>query len=155
MCGPSRYYEDFADGDVTPPVIRRIEARDVQTFLDLLELGVPLFHDDGAARVAGYSRRIAPGPVLLSYAMASVVPSGWLDDSLVGLLRMDEVQFRAPCHVGDEVTFTNRFVSKRLGRNPERGCVTLRLTAKNQDGVVVLEFDRTFVVKCRLACAAE
>jgi acyl dehydratase len=149
MSGPSRYYEDFAEGDVTPPVVRRIEARAVETFLELLELRVPLFRDDGAAREAGYARRIAPGPVVLSYAMASVVPSGWLDDSLVGLLRMDEVLFRAPCYVGDEVTFTNRVVSKRPARKPERGHVTLELTAVNQDSVVVLEFDRTFVVKCK------
>src|SRR5262249_34605224 len=155
MSGPSRYYEDFADGDVTPPVVRRIEERDVQTFLELLELRVLLFHDDGAARMVGYDRRIAPGPVLLSYAMASIPPSGWLDDSLVGLLRMEGVLFRAACHVGDEVTFTNRFVSKRPGRRPERGYVTFRLTAVNQDGAVLLELDRTFVVKCRLAPAPE
>jgi acyl dehydratase len=149
MSGPSRYYEDFAEGEATPPVVRRIEAPAVATFLELLELRVPLFHDDGAAREAGYSRRIAPGPVVLSYAMASVVPSGWLNDSLIGLLRMDEVLFCAPCYVGDEVTFTNRVVFKRRSSKPERGYVTLRLTAVNQDDVVVLEFERTFVVKCR------
>jgi acyl dehydratase len=145
----SRYWEDFGAGDATPPVVRTIDAAQVQAFIDLLELDVPLFRQDAAARSVGHARRIAPGPVLLSYAMASLVASGWLADSLIALVRMDGVCFRAPLHVGDCVTFTNRFVSKHPSSKAERGYVTLRLSATNQDGAVLLEFDRTFLVKRR------
>jgi acyl dehydratase len=145
----ARYFEDWSVGDVVPPVEREIDERAVAAFLDLLQLDVPLFRDDRAARAAGHKRRIAPGPVLLSYAMASVVPSGWLAESLIGLLRMDAVEFKRPLYVGDCVRFTNHFVSKRASGKRDRGSVTLRLIATNQDGVTLLEFERTFLVKRR------
>jgi acyl dehydratase len=145
----TRYFEDFCAGDEMPAVEQQIDERAVAAFVDLLQLDVPLFHDDGAARAVGYQRRIAPSPVVLSYAMASVVPSGWLSGSLIGLLRMDEVAFKHPVYVGDRVRFTNGFVRKRESSKRDRGSVTLRLVATNQDGVVLVEFDRTFVVKRR------
>jgi acyl dehydratase len=145
----SRYFEDWNEGDEVPPVDLVIEARAVAGFLELLQLDVPLFHDDAAARAAGHRKRIAPGPVLLSYAMASVVPSGWLSESLIGLLRMDAVEFRRPAYVGDHVRFTNRVVGKRAGGKGDRGAVTLRLCAVNQDGDALLGFERTFLVKRR------
>jgi acyl dehydratase len=145
----SRYFEDWREGDEMPPVERVIEAREVTAFLELLELDVPLFLDDDAARAAGHRRRIAPGPVLLSYAMASVVPSGWLQGSLIALLRMDAVEFKRPVYVGDRVRFENRVVAKRGSERSDRGSVTLRLSATNQDGDALLGFERTFLVKRR------
>jgi acyl dehydratase len=145
----ARYFEDWNAGDVLPPVEREIDEHAVAAFLDLLELDLPLFRDDGAARAAGHQRRIAPGPVLLSYAMASVAPSGWLAGSLIGLLRMDAVEFKHPLYVGDRVRFDNHFVSKRASAKRDRGAVTLRLVATNQDGVALLQFERTFLVKRR------
>jgi acyl dehydratase len=150
MDSGARYFEDWSAGDILPPVEREIDERAVGAFLELLQLDVPLFRDDHAARAAGHQRRIAPGPVLLSYAMASVVPSGWLSGSLIGLLRMDAVEFKHPLYVGDRVRFTNHFVSKRASGKRDRGAVTLRLVATNQDGVALLEFERTFLVKCRV-----
>jgi acyl dehydratase len=149
MDGQSRYYEDWSEDDELPPVERVIEPGDVAAFIDLLHLDVPLFHDDAAAQAAGHQRRIAPGPVLLSYAMASVVPSGWLAESLIGLVRMDAVEFKRPAYVGDRVRFTNRFVAKRRCQRADRGAVTLRLRATNADGDALLGFERTFLVKRR------
>ena len=147
--GESRFFEDFCAGDATPPVEHHVDQRLVAGFVDLLRLDVPLFRDDRAARAAGHQRRIAPGPVLLSLAMASVVPSGWLDESLIALVRMDAVEFRHPLHAGDRVRFTNHFVAKRTVARPDRGLVTLRLVATNQDGTVLMEFLRTFLLKRR------
>jgi acyl dehydratase len=149
MDSRARYFEDWSAGDAMPPVEQEIDERAVASFIDLLQLDVPLFHDDGAARAVGYQRRIAPSPVLLSYAMASVIPSGWLSGSLIGLLRMDAIEFKHPLYVGDRVRFTNEFVTKRASGTGKRGSVTLRLVATNQDGVTLLEFDRTFLVKRR------
>jgi acyl dehydratase len=149
----ARYFEDWGEGDILPPVEQEIDGRAVATFIDLLQLDVPLFHDDGAARAIGYQRRIAPSPILLSYAMASVIPSGWLSGSLIGLVAMDAVTFKRPLYVGDRVRFTNHFVKKRESSKHDRGSVTLHLVATNQDGVVLLEFDRTFLVKRRAVAA--
>jgi acyl dehydratase len=145
----ARYFDDWSEGDMLPPVEYEIDERAVATFIELLQLDVPLFHDDGAARAIGYERRIAPSPILLSYAMVSVIPSGWLSGSLIGLVAMDAVTFKRPLYVGDRVRFTNHFIKKRESSKHHRGSVTLRLVATNQDGVVLLEFERTFLVKCR------
>ena len=146
---PGRYFEDFQVGDQAPPVERTIEAAEIRQFIDLLGLTQPLFTDDETARAAGHRGVIAPGPVLLSYALGSLSPSGWTKGTTIGLFGVDGARFKRPLYAGDRVTITNQVVSKRASGKPGRGYVTFHVQATNQDGEILLQCERTILVKSR------
>ena len=149
MAATGRYYEDFNVGDQAPPVVRTIEADQIRKFIELLEVTQPLFHDEEVARAAGHRGVIAPGPVLLSYALGSLSPSGWTRGTAIGLFGVDGVRFKKPLYAGDQVTITNEVVAKRLSGKPGRGYVSFAVRATNQDGDLLLQCERTVLVKTR------
>ena len=92
-----------------------------------------------------------------------LVNSMWTLSTLVGLsvaqltmgtivanLGFSEISFPAPMRHGDTMYAETLVVDKRESKSrPGQGIVTLRHTAKNQDGVVVAVAERKTLVRCR------
>lgn len=92
-----------------------------------------------------------------------LVNSMWTLSTLVGLsvaqltmgtivanLGFSEISFPAPMKHGDTMYAETLVVDKRESKSrPGQGIVTLRHTAKNQDGVVVAVAERKTLVRCR------
>ena len=105
----------------------------------------PLFHDEETAKAGKLGRRVLYGPALLGIAVAGTEPL--LKDVVVGLLGMTDVKFRSPVGVGDTVTPT-LVVEDRIAKPDKAGDLLLtRDEVHNQDGVLVLEFRRTIMVR--------
>lgn len=67
-------------------------------------------------------------------------------------LGIEDCTFRRPVHPGDTITATSTVVDARAsGSNPKTGIVTWRTEARNQRGEVVLDFERTNLVRKRSA----
>lgn len=105
----------------------------------------PLFHDEVAARDSRLGRRVLYGPALLGIAIASTEPI--LHDVALGLVALTDVRFRRPVGVGDTVTAT--ITVREVKPRPEKAgdFVVLRDEVHNQDGELVLEFQRTVMVR--------
>lgn len=151
MADNPRYFEDFSIGDEAPPVVRKITADQIRTFMEMIEVNQPLFTDPEVARAAGHKDVIAPGPVLLSLALGSLSPSGWTKGTAIGLFAVDGARFKKPVYAGDEVTISNTVVSMRPSGKGGRGYVTFHVQAKNQNDEVLLDCERTVLVKARPA----
>ena len=105
----------------------------------------PLFHDEETARKGTMGRRILYGPALLGIAVAGTEPL--LHDVVMGLIGMTDVRFRSPVGVGDTVTPTLT-VEERIKRPDKAGDLLVVMDrVTNQEGIVVLEFRRTVMVK--------
>jgi itaconyl-CoA hydratase len=62
-------------------------------------------------------------------------------------LGWDDVRLPHPVFEGDTIYARSEVLSKRESRSrPHMGIVTVRTTGYNQDGVVVIEFQRTIMV---------
>ena len=105
----------------------------------------PLFHDEETAKAGKLGRRVLYGPALLGIAVAGTEPV--LKDVVLGLIGMTDVKFRSPVGVGDTVTPT-LIVEDRIAKPDKAGDLLLvRDEVHNQDGVLVLEFRRTIMIK--------
>ena len=105
----------------------------------------PLFHDEETAKAGKLGRRVLYGPALLGISVANT--EYLLKDVVIGLLGMTDVKFRSPVGVGDTVTPT-LIVEDRIAKPDKAGDLLLvRDEVHNQDGVLVLEFRRTIMVK--------
>jgi itaconyl-CoA hydratase len=108
-----------------------------------------LFHDEVTASASKMGRRILYGPALLGIAVAGTEPL--LHDIVLGLLGMTDVRFRVPVGAGDTITPT-LIVEERVPKPEKAGDLLLvRDEVHNQDGILVLEFRRTIMVK-RVSC---
>ena len=85
------------------------------------------------------------GPALLGISMAGTEPL--LHDAVLGLMGMTDIVFRSAVGVGDTVTPTLT-VDDLIGK-PEKAGDLLLVSDQvhNQDGVLVLSFRRTIMVR--------
>lgn len=71
-----------------------------------------------------------------------------LTRNVVANLGWDRVRLPAPLFEGDTLYAESEVLAVRPSRSrPEAGIVTVRTTGRNQDGEVVIEFDRTFLIR--------
>ena len=145
---PGRFFEDFHVGDAfRHPFGRTILEADAVWFA-LLTGNPHQLHSnfDHSAR-SGFERPLVVSTLTLSVvAGLSVVD---LSLNATANLVWTDVRFPAPVFVGDTLYSSSAVLAVRPSDRPGSGEVTVRTTGTNQEGTVVVEFERTFLVRVR------
>ncbi|HQY93522.1 MaoC family dehydratase [Caldilinea sp.] len=144
-----RYFEDLTIGDVIEhSLARTITEMDNVLFSALTMNTQPLhLNEDYAQRHSEFGRRIVNGIFTLGLAVGITVPE-LTEGTLVANLGYARVLHPHPMFHGDTLYMTTEIVEKRDSRSrPSQGIVRFRHTGRNQDGVVVIEFERTALMK--------
>jgi acyl dehydratase len=105
----------------------------------------PLFHDEVAASNSKLGRRVLYGPALLGIAIACTEPI--LHDHAMALVGLTDVRFRAPVGSGDTVTASFTVVQRQPRPEKPGDYLLVHDQVLNQDGVLVLEFKRTIMIR--------
>ncbi len=117
-------------------LVRTISDADIQAFAALSGDHNPVHLDDDYARGTVFGGRIAHGmltAMLFSTLLARDLPGP-------GTIYLGQtLQFRAPVRPGDTITASVEVIAVRA----EKGIVTLRTDAVNQDGVLVITGEAT------------
>ena len=83
----------------------------------------------------------------LTLALATGQSVNDLTRNVLANLGWDEVRLPAPLFEGDTLYSESEVLATRESRSrPEAGIVTVQTRGKNQDGVAVIEFRRTFLI---------
>ncbi|MFZ1769649.1 MAG: MaoC family dehydratase [Caldilinea sp.] len=144
-----RYFEELTIGDVIEhSLARTITEMDNVLFSALTMNTQPLhLNEDYAQRHSEFGRRIVNGIFTLGLAVGITVPE-LTEGTLVANLGYARVLHPHPMFHGDTLYMTTEIVEKRDSRSrPSQGIVRFRHTGRNQDGVVVIEFERTALMK--------
>jgi acyl dehydratase len=144
-----RYFEDLTVGDVIQhSLARTITEMDNVLFSALTMNTQPLhLNEDYAQQHSEFGRRIVNGIFTLGLAVGITVPE-LTEGTLVANLGYARVLHPHPMFHGDTLYMTTEIVEKRDSRSrPSQGIVRFRHTGRNQDGVVVIEFERTALMK--------
>jgi acyl dehydratase len=138
------YFEEFQIGTEYETPWKTIEAKEVDAFVALSGLKLPMFlSDQGAARM-GRSRRLVPGPMILAVAMGLVFEAG-LFDHVVAVARFDRLEFLRPVYPGDRIQIRVRVEETRPDAKAGRGVVLLGYEARNQDLAPVMRALGTYL----------
>ncbi len=140
------YFEDFHPGlsIVTPE--RTVNAEELDRFIDVTGLHLPMFLDDESAQELGHPRRLVTGPMVLAVAMGLVRVSGWFDQ-VVAVLEFTDMRFRRAVHPGDTLRAGIEVMEMRPTSRSDRGLVVLSYTITNQDSVTVLDMKGTYLFR--------
>ena len=141
-----RFYEDFHAGQrIVHPLGRTVLAADNSWFSLLTQNQNPIHIDRHHSERTPFGKPLVNSCLTLALATGQSVND--LTRNVLANLGWDEVRLPAPLFEGDTLYSESEVLSVRESRSrPEAGIVTVRTCGKNQDGVVVIEFRRTFLI---------
>jgi itaconyl-CoA hydratase len=141
-----RVFEDFEVGDVYEhPLGRTILAAD-NSWFTLLTMNTNPIHFD-----ANYCAKTEFGKPLVNSCLTLAIVTGQsvidLSQNAVANLAWDEIRLPNPVFEGDTIYSKSEVLNKRESKSrPDVGIVHVKTTGVNQQGTVVIEFKRTFMV---------
>jgi acyl dehydratase len=141
-----RVYEDFEVGDIYPhPLGRTVLPVDNSWFTLLTQNSNPIHFDHAYAARTEFGRPLVDS----TFTLALVTGQSTIDLSfnVMANLGWDEVRLPNPVFEGDTIYSRSEVLDKRESKSrPNVGIVRVKTTGFNQDGVIVIEFQRTFMV---------
>jgi len=143
---PGRFYEDFHVGQrIVHPLGRTVLAADNSWFSLLTQNQNPIHIDRHHSERTPFGKPLVNSCLTLALATGQSVND--LTRNVLANLGWDDVRLPAPLFEGDTLYSESEVLSTRESRSrPEAGIVTVRTRGKNQDGEVVIEFSRTFLI---------
>lgn len=154
---PGRYFEQLTSGEVIEHrLARTITEMDNVLFSALTMNTQPLhINEDFARKHSEFGQRIVNGIFTLGLAVGITVPE-LTEGALVANLGYERVVHPHPMFHGDTLYMTTEVLDKRESRSrPNQGIVRFRHVGRNQDGVVVIEFERTALIWKRTEASEE
>ena len=141
-----RVYEDFEAGDVYQhPLGRTVLSADNSWFTLLTQNTNPLHFDHAYAAQTEFKKPLVNSAFTLALVTGQTVAD--ISQNAMANLGWDEVKLPNPLFEGDTVYARTEILEKRESKSrPNVGIVRVRTIGFNQDGIVVIEFKRTFMV---------
>ncbi|MBI1874125.1 MAG: MaoC family dehydratase [Acidobacteria bacterium] len=141
-----RVYEDFEVGDVyRHPLGRTILSADNTWFTLLTQNTNPIHFDHVYSAGTEFGKPLVNSCLTLSLVTGQSVTD--LSQNVMANLGWDEVRMPHPVFEGDTIYSQSEVLETRESTSrPKVGIVKVKTTGFNQDGTVVIEFARTFMV---------
>lgn len=141
-----RYYEEFAVGDIYEHRPGRTVSATENTWFTLLTMNThPLHFDERYGAASEFGRTLICSPFTVSLLVGMSVSD--VSQKAIANLGWTDIRLPHPVFAGDTLYAETEVLSKRESRSrPEAGLVTVKTIGRNQDGVVVCEFERTMLI---------
>lgn len=144
-----RYYEQFEVGEVYEHRPGRTIGEADNTWFTLLTMNNhPLHFDAVYAAKSEFGKPLVNSCLTLSIVVGMSVSD--LSYKAIGNLGWNDIKLPAPVFVGDTLYAESEVLAKRESQSrPTQGIVTVRTRGTNQDGNVVISYERTILVPKR------
>jgi acyl dehydratase len=146
------YYDDVNEGDEFISMARTITEADLVNFGALIGWYDPLHCDAVFAESTLFKQRVASG--LLGLALSNGLCRGCFSTGLgrgANMAFMDlEWSFKKPIFIGDTIHIRQNISTKKESKKPDRGIIVLDVYVVNQNGEVVQEGKKTFMISRRV-----
>jgi acyl dehydratase len=141
-----RVYEDFEVGDVYQhPLGRTVLAADNIWFTLLTQNTNPIHFDHAYAAKTEFGKPLVNSAFTLALVTGQSVMD--ISQNVMANLGWDEVRLPNPLFEGDTVYSRSEVLEKRESKSrPNVGIVKVKTTGFTQQGTVIIEFQRTFMV---------
>jgi itaconyl-CoA hydratase len=141
-----RFLEDFTVGDVYRSRLGRTVSEADNTWFTLLTMNTNQMHFN---RVYAARTEFGKPLVVSTLTLAIVVGLSVADTSenAVANLGWEDISLRRPVYAGDTIWAESEVLEVRESRSrPSCGIVSVRTRGLNQEGEIVIEFTRSFMV---------
>ena len=150
ITGDSNYFEDFNVGDtLIHQRGRTITEADNHMFTSLVMNTAELHFNqnlvDKEPETYYNARRVVYGGVVLAFTVG--LASQDTSENAIAEVEMDNGRHTNPVFHGDTIYAESTVMEKRDAERPDAGIVKFKLQGKKPDGTVVVEIERTVLIK--------
>ncbi len=150
ITGDSNYFEDFNVGDtLVHQRGRTITEADNHMFTSLVMNTAELHFNqnlvDKEPETYYNARRVVYGGVVLAFTVG--LASQDTSENAIAEVEMDNGRHTNPVFHGDTIYAESTVMEKRDAERPDAGIVKFKLQGKKPDGTVVVEIERTVLIK--------
>ncbi|MFC1532928.1 MaoC family dehydratase [Thermodesulfobacteriota bacterium] len=142
------FFEEFVVGKQAITPERTITVAEIDAFLDISGLHLPMFMSDEGARKVGHEKRIVPGPLILSVTMGLVKETGWFDH-VIAVAEFSEMRFIKGLQPDQQIKARVKVIKIKPTQNLKRGLVILEYTVINQMDEVILTAKGRYLIQKR------
>jgi len=143
-----KYFDDWAVNEEFSTPTRTITETDVVLFAAMSGDYNELHTSAEATRQNQFGQRIAHGLLILSISHGLLFRTGFLDQTAIAFLSVDNWKFSAPVFFGDTISVKFKVSDKKESKSKtDRGVVTLYLEVVNQNNVVVQSGYKAIMIK--------
>ncbi|QQK80346.1 MaoC family dehydratase [Salicibibacter cibi] len=141
-----RFFEDFEVGDVYQhPLGRTVTKTDNSWFTMLTQNTNPIHFDDHYAEQTDFGRTLVNSTFTLALVTGQSVND--LSQNVMANLGWTDIRLPNPVFEGDTIYSYSEVLDKReSGSRDNVGIVTVKTYGYNQEGQVVIDYKRTFMV---------
>jgi itaconyl-CoA hydratase len=141
-----RFFEDFEGGDIYEhPLGRTVTTTDNSWFTLLTQNTAAIHFDHYYASQTEFGKPLVDSTFTLALVTGQSVTD--ISQNVFANLGWDEVRLPAPVFEGDTIYSRSEVLEKRESRSrPDVGIVKVRTTGFNQEGTIVISFERTIMV---------
>jgi itaconyl-CoA hydratase len=141
-----RFFEDFEVGDIYEhPLGRTVTTTDNLWFTLLTQNTAPIHVDHAYAAQTEFGKPLVDSTFTLALVTGQSV--GDVSQNVFANLGWDEVRLPAPVFEGDTIYSTSEVLARRESKSrPNVGILTVKTTGFNQEGTVVITFERTVMI---------
>ncbi|PPR60880.1 MAG: Mesaconyl-CoA hydratase [Alphaproteobacteria bacterium MarineAlpha4_Bin2] len=141
-----RYYEDFEIGVIYEHRPGRTINDADNSWFTLLTMNThPLHFDTEYAAHSEFGKPLVNSCLTLSMVAGMSVSD--TSQKAIANLGWTDIKMPHPVFVGDTLYAESKVLDKRESNSrPTQGIITVRTTGKNQDGTVVMTYERSFLV---------
>jgi itaconyl-CoA hydratase len=141
-----RFFEDFEVGDIYEhPLGRTVTTTDNSWFTLLTQNTAAIHFDHYYASQTEFGKPLVDSTFTLALVTGQSVTD--ISQNVFANLGWDEVRLPAPVFEWDTIYSRSEVLERRESRSrPDVGIVRVKTTGFNQDGTVVISFERTIMV---------
>lgn len=155
MAKTGRYYEEFSVGERYPHHWgRTLTEAECQLFTTWTQNANPLYFNKVYAQALGHARCPANPLLVMNVVFGMTVED--LSEQALAHLGYWSMKFERPVYPDDTLFAESEVLDKRPSESKDdRGIVHVRTIGRNQNGDVVLSYERKILVKKQSAFAAD
>jgi len=143
-----KYFDDWTENEEFLTPTRTITETDVVMFAAMSGDYNELHTSAEAAKQNQFGQRIAHGLLVLGISHGLLFRTGFLDQTAIAFLSVNDWKFQAPVFFGDTIRVKVKVNNKKESKSKaDRGVVTLYLEVVNQNDVVVQSGYKGIMIK--------
>ena len=142
------YFDEVTVGQQFESTSQVLNAADVEKFASLTGDFNRVHLDADYAKTTEFKRPIFHGLLILGIAFGLWYSLGITADTIIAFIGINKLSFKAPGFPGDTIRLRTKVASKRESKSrSDAGIVTFNDSVINQDGSIILEFERVLLLK--------